>query len=147
MLDSISPRTLILPLERIFVLMGANVRHDTINSPGSNAFIASRCLLLWLVRLRDLAYSNRLSHICAHLLAPSAEPSCPMLLCLSAATVCRLCRSCMAVPPGDDLCCDNINFPVYYSRTRDAAHWRHPRAILEPVAELLERKGDEVLRW
>ncbi|KAJ5318630.1 hypothetical protein N7476_005050 [Penicillium atrosanguineum] len=58
-----------------------------------------------------------------------------------------VCRSCMGVPPGDDICCDSMGCPVYYSRTRDAAHWRHSRAVLKPVAELLEQKGDEGLDW
>jgi DNA polymerase zeta len=40
-----------------------------------------------------------------------------------------------------------MDCPVFYSRTRDAAGLLHTRAVLEPVVELLEKKGDEGLDW
>lgn len=58
----------------------------------------------------------------------------------------RICRSCMGVPFGDTVTCDSKDCPVFYSRVRHAANWRHVRAVLDPVVEDLQRRGDE-LDW
>jgi DNA polymerase zeta len=53
----------------------------------------------------------------------------------------------MGIPCGDTIACNSIDCPVFYSRTRDVARLSHTRGILGPVAELLEKKGDEGLDW
>lgn len=59
----------------------------------------------------------------------------------------KICRSCMGVPFGDDVTCDSKDCPVFYSRTRHMANWRHARAVLDPVVEGLEARGSGDLDW
>ncbi|KAJ5198100.1 uncharacterized protein N7498_007217 [Penicillium cinerascens] len=166
-------KNLIPPLERIFNLVGANVRQWYDEMPK-------------IQRIRRVEASSSLSHpnkelgmlkktlesymrsssciLCKAKLSDAAVPLCseclhsPHLALLNVVSQLQraekrvvdletVCRSCMGVPPGDEIRCDSLDCPVYYSRTRDVAHWRHSRAVLEPVVELLEKKGDEGLDW
>jgi DNA polymerase zeta len=60
----------------------------------------------------------------------------------------KVCRSCMGVPFGDEVSCDSKDCPVFYSRTREMSHWRSSDSVLEPVIRELERRDDErTLAW
>lgn len=164
-------KNLIPPLERIFNLVGANVRqwYDEMpkvqrirrveaSSSGSNKELG-------ILRKTLESYMRSSSCIiCRSKLSDAAVPVCgeclqqPHLAMLDVVSRLRqaekrvidleaVCRSCMGVPAGDEVRCDSMDCPVFYSRTRDVANWRHTKAVLEPVMELLEKKSDEGLDW
>jgi DNA polymerase zeta len=171
-------KNLIPPLERIFNLVGANVRQwydempkvqrirrvdaSALSRPTPNPNAA-----IFGASMRKTLESYMRSSscvICRARLSDTTVPVCedclkqPHLALLD--VVSRLqraekrvvdleavCRSCMGVTPADEVSCDSMDCPVFYSRTRNAANLRHSKAILEPIVELLERKGDEGLDW
>ncbi|KAJ5555085.1 C4-type zinc-finger of DNA polymerase delta [Penicillium sp. DV-2018c] len=167
-------KNLIPPLERIFNLVGANVRQWYDEMPkvqrirrvdasavrsGSGALVAAPSRKTLESYMRSSACV-----ICRSKLSDTSVPVCgecmqqPHIALLDAVSRLQraekrvvdleaICRSCMGVSPVDEVSCDSLDCPVYYSRTRDAANWRHSRAVLEPVVELLERKDDEGLDW
>jgi len=166
-------KNLIPPLERIFNLVGANVRQwydempkiQRIRRINTSSTLGRPNKELGILKKTLESYMRSSSCIlCKAKLSDAAVPVCseclqnPHLALLD--VVSRLqqaekrvveleavCRSCMRVPAGDKVRCDSMDCPVYYSRVRAAAHWRHSRATLEPVVELLEKKGDEGLDW
>jgi DNA polymerase zeta len=167
-------KNLIPPLERIFNLVGANVRqwYDEMPKvqrirrvdastlrPGSGALVAASSRKTLESYMRSSACI-----ICRSRLSDTAVPVCgeciqqPHIALLDVVSRLQraekkvvdleaICRSCMGVSSVDEVSCDSLDCPVYYSRTRAAANWRHSKAVLEPVVELLERKGDEGLDW
>ncbi|KAJ5965670.1 C4-type zinc-finger of DNA polymerase delta [Penicillium waksmanii] len=167
-------KNLIPPLERIFNLVGANVRQwydempkvrrirrvdnaaSTVSRPGMQSGAMKKTLESYMRSSSCI--------ICREKLLDAAVPLCTD--CLSRPHISLLdvvsrlqraekrvadleavCRSCMGVPCGDTIACNSIDCPVFYSRTRDVARLSHTRGILGPVAELLEKKGDEGLDW
>lgn len=168
-------KNIIPPLERIFNLVGANVRQwydempkvqrirrvegSVLARPNSSAGAGG-------VSRKTLESYMRSSScvVCRARLSDAAVPVCadclqkPHLTLLDVVSRLQraekrvvdleaICRSCMGVSPGDEVSCDSLDCSIFYSRTRDAANWRHSKAVLEPVVELLERKGDEGLDW
>jgi DNA polymerase zeta len=159
-------KNLIPPLERILNLVGANVRQwydempkvqrirrveGAVTSTGGKKTLesymkASTCIVCKAkldnadvpvctecmqqphIALLDLGTRQR-----------QAEKSVSDLL--------RVCRSCMGVPFGDEVKCDSKDCPVFYSRTRYLAHWRHTKALLDPVVKLLQDKSESDLEW
>jgi DNA polymerase zeta len=166
-------KNLIPPLERIFNLVGANVRQwydempkvQRIRRVEASSSLGRPNKEFGMLKKTLESYMRSSSCIlCKAKLSDTAVPVCseclqhPHLALLDVVSRLRqaekrvvdleaVCRSCMGVPAGDEVRCDSMDCPVYYSRTRDAAHWRHSRAVLEPVKELLEKKGDEGLDW
>ncbi|KAJ5154574.1 C4-type zinc-finger of DNA polymerase delta [Penicillium coprophilum] len=163
-------KNIIPPLERIFNLVGANVRQwydempkvqrirrveGSVLRPNSGvgarktleSYMRSSSCVVCRSRLSDAAVS-----VCGDCLQ---KPHLTLLDVVSrlqraekrVVDLEAICRSCMGVAPGDEVSCDSLDCSVFYSRTRDAANWRHSKAVLEPVIELLERKGDEGLDW
>ncbi|KAG0154063.1 hypothetical protein PDIDSM_1443 [Penicillium digitatum] len=166
-------KNIIPPAERIFNLVGANVRQwydemprvqrirrvegSALARPNSRAGVAPRKTLESYMRSSSCV-------VCRAKLSDAAVPVCgdclqkPHITLLDVVSRLQraekrvvdleaICRSCMGVSPGDEVSCDSLDCPVFYSRTRDAANWGHSRAVLEPVVELLERKGDDGLDW
>jgi DNA polymerase zeta len=163
-------KNIIPPLERIFNLVGANVRQwydempkvqrirrveGSAMRPNSGAgarktlesYMRSSSCVVCRSRLSDAAIS-----VCGDCMQ---KPHLTLLEVVSrlqraekrVVDLEAICRSCMGVSPGDEVSCDSLDCSVFYSRTRDAANWRHTMAVLEPVVELLEKKGDEGLDW
>ncbi|KAJ5459841.1 DNA polymerase zeta catalytic subunit [Penicillium daleae] len=148
-------KNLIPPLERIFNLVGANVRQwydempkvQRIRRVDASTSALSRSNREFGISKKTLESYMRSSSciICRAKLSDAAVPlqrAEKRVLDLEA-----VCRSCMAVPPGDSVVCDSMDCPVFYSRTRGAAGLQHTKAVLDPVVELLEKKGDEGLDW
>lgn len=50
----------------------------------------------------------------------------------------RICRSCASLPCGDVVNCDSKDCPVFYSRTRQMAILRSTNAVVRPVIKVLE---------
>ncbi|CAG8922284.1 unnamed protein product [Penicillium salamii] len=156
-------KNLIPPLERIFNLVGANVRQwfdempkvqrirrvDTSRTMGRKtleSYMRSSSCVVCRSKLTDMTVP-----VCGECLGQ------PHLALLDVVSRLRraekrvvdleaICRSCMGVTAGDEVSCDSLDCPTFYSRTRDAAHWRHSQATLGPVVDLLERRGDS-LDW
>lgn len=63
--------------------------------------------------------------------------------------VVKMCQSCAALSPLDDVPCDSKDCPVFYSRKKDAAKLRSERAVVEPVISKLARLkvGPGELEW
>ncbi|OOQ81567.1 putative DNA polymerase zeta catalytic subunit [Penicillium brasilianum] len=168
-------KNLIPPLERIFNLVGANVRQWYDEMPKvqrirrvdmSSTSALSRSNRELAISKKTLESYMRSSSciICRAKLSDAAVPVCseclqqPHLALFNVVSQLQraekrvldleaVCRSCMGVPPGDTIACDSMDCPVFYSRTRDAADLRHIKATLEPVVEILEKKGDDGLDW
>ncbi|KAJ5210782.1 C4-type zinc-finger of DNA polymerase delta [Penicillium cf. griseofulvum] len=163
-------KNIIPPLERIFNLVGANVRqwYDEMPkvqrirrvegsvlrpNPGTGvrktleSYMRSSSCVVCRSRLSDAAMSvcedcMQKPHLTLLEVVSRLQRAEKRVVDLEA-----ICRSCMGVSPGDEVSCDSLDCSVFYSRTRDAANWRQTKAVLEPVVELLERKGDEGLDW
>ncbi|KAJ5153258.1 DNA polymerase zeta catalytic subunit [Penicillium canariense] len=168
-------KNLIPPLERIFNLVGANVRQWYDEMPkvqrirrvdASSISTSSRPHQQLGIQKKTLESYMRSSSciVCRAKLSDAGIPVCheclqqPHLALFD--VVSRLqqaekrvvdleavCRSCMGVTACDSVACDSLDCPVFYSRTRDAANLRHLKAVLEPVVELLEKKGHQELDW
>ncbi|KAM0279028.1 hypothetical protein ACHAQH_004810 [Verticillium albo-atrum] len=62
--------------------------------------------------------------------------------------VVRLCRSCAALPPLDDVACDSKDCPVFYSRVKQATKLAAERSVLEPVIRELGAEATRAaLEW
>ncbi|PYI07055.1 DNA polymerase zeta catalytic subunit [Aspergillus sclerotiicarbonarius CBS 121057] len=160
-------KNLIPPLERIFNLVGANVRQWYDEMPkvqrvrrveGSMAafgggrktlesYMKSSTCVICKARLEDADVP-----VCSACLR---QPQLGLFELVSrqrgaekrVADLQRVCRSCMGVPFGEEVSCDSKDCPVFYSRTRDSANWRHTKAVLDPVIKLLQEKSEKELEW
>ena len=177
-------KNIIPPLERIFNLVGANVRQwydempkfhriRRIEGMSSNATTSSSSLTTATTNLNPntntrktlesymkpssclICKTNNITNTNIPLCTTCLQtPHISLLTLLSRRQQAekrvfdleRICRSCMGVPFGDTVSCDSKDCPVFYSRVRHAANWRHVRAVLDPVVEDLQRRGDE-LDW
>lgn len=59
----------------------------------------------------------------------------------------KICRSCTAIPWGDDVACDSKDCPVFYSRTRAESDLISTRARIEPIVQTLENEDETLLNW
>lgn len=172
-------KNLIPPLERIFNLVGANIRQwydempkfhrvrrvegiTTTTSNPSAALISRKTLESYMKSSSCLICKSTITDpptghdtntpLCQ---TCQATPHVSLLHLLSrrqqaekrVSDLNRICRSCMGVPFGDEVVCDSKDCSVFYSRTRHTTNWRHVRAVLDPVIEALEKKGDGGLDW
>jgi DNA polymerase zeta len=168
-------KNLIPPLERIFNLVGANVRQwydempkvQRIRRVDASALVRPNTgSMLGAATKKTLESYMRSSScvVCRAKLSDTTVPVCvecleqPHIALLDVVSRLRraekrvmdleaVCRSCMGVSAVDEVSCDSMDCPIFYSRTRDASNWRHSQSVLDPVVELLERKGDEGLDW
>ncbi|KAJ5334858.1 C4-type zinc-finger of DNA polymerase delta [Penicillium brevicompactum] len=164
-------KNLIPPLERIFNLVGANVRQwydempkvQRIRRVDASARVAGSVAGATRKTLESYMRSSSCV-VCRTKLSDTTVPVCgeclqqPHIALLDVVSRLQraekrvvdleaICRSCMGVTAGDEVSCDSMDCSIFYSRTRDATNWRHLQATLDPVVELLERKGDEGLDW
>lgn len=168
-------KNLIPPLERIFNLVGANVRQwydempkvQRIRRVDASALARPNSGSMFGAATKKTLESYMRSSSCVVCRAKLSDTTVPVCgECLQQPHIALLdvvsrlqraekrvvdleavCRSCMGVSAGDEVSCDSMDCSIFYSRTRDAANWRHSQAVLEPVVEMLERKGDEGLDW
>ncbi|KAL3703967.1 DNA polymerase zeta [Talaromyces marneffei ATCC 18224] len=168
-------KNLIPPLERIFNLVGANVRQWYDEMPkiqrirriegaftglgggNNNAAISKKTLesymksstcLICKDKLQDNNNDLPLCNSCASLPHISLFKLTSQLQQAERRTsnLHKICRSCMGVPFGDEVSCDSKDCPVFYSRTREMSNWKSSNSVLEPVIRELERR-DERLDW
>ncbi|PLB52421.1 DNA polymerase zeta, catalytic subunit [Aspergillus steynii IBT 23096] len=163
-------KNLIPPLERIFNLVGANVRswYDEMprfqrirrvegsavaSGSGKDArktlesYMKSSTCIVCRAKLQDAEVPvcpdcMRQSHVSLLDLVNRQREAEKRVLDLH-----RVCRSCMGVAFDDDVKCDSKDCPVFYSRTRHMANWRHTKAVLDPVVKLLQDTSESALEW
>lgn len=162
-------KNLIPPLERIFNLVGANVRqwydempkvHRIRRVEGANSIIGGKTS----IRTLESYMKASACLVCKAKLYDAEIPVCldciqsPHLSLLElvsrrrqaeqkVANIERVCWSCMDVPFGDEVKCDSLDCPVFYARTRSLAHWRHTNASLNPVIKFLQDNCGDGLEW
>jgi DNA polymerase zeta len=162
-------KNIIPPLERIFNLVGANVRQwyeempkfqrirrveGAASAAGKDArgktlesYMKSSSCIVCRSKLDDTGIP-----VCSDCLQ---QPHISLLSLVSrqqqaekrVSDLHRVCQSCMGVPFGDDVICDSKDCPVFYSRTRHLASWKHTKATLEPIIKLLENQSESALEW
>ncbi|KAL5332832.1 hypothetical protein BJX70DRAFT_97060 [Aspergillus crustosus] len=170
-------KNLIPPLERVFNLVGANVRqwydempkvHRIRRVEGASSIVGGGSIVGGKSSSRTLETYMKASScvVCRVKLYDAELPICsecmqkPHISLLDlvsrqrqaeqkVANLERVCRSCMDIPFGDEVKCDSLDCPVYYTRTRSRAHWKHTNATMEPVIHVLQEPcGDGLeLKW
>lgn len=157
-------KNIIPPLERIFNLVGANVRQwydempkiqrirrietglpSDMNKKTLESYMRSLSCLICREKVEDTDIP-----ICQS--CSSEHPDQSMFTIMARLqrverrldNLHRICRSCMGIPFGDEVACDSKDCPVFYSRTRDMANWKHLNSALGPIIRLIEAKE---LEW
>ncbi|KAL4783050.1 hypothetical protein BJX76DRAFT_358388 [Aspergillus varians] len=162
-------KNLIPPLERIFSLIGANVRqwydempkvHRIRRVEGTTSLLGGKSS----IRTLESYMKASTCVVCKAKLYDTEIPVCSDCMQRShislldlvsrrrqaeqkVANLERVCRSCMDIPFGDEVKCDSLDCPVFYARTRSLAHWRHTNAVLDPVIKLLQDNCGDGLEW
>jgi DNA polymerase zeta len=165
-------KNIIPPLERIFNLVGANVRqwydempkHQRVrrvearaNLGGNGAAVSARKTLESYMKsssciiCKDKTESGELP-ICRSCVANPQQSLFTLTSRLRRAEkriidLHKICRSCMGVPFGDNVECDSKDCPVFYSRNRDMSSWKHLTSVLDPVCMMLQKQSDQSLEW
>ncbi|KAL4739108.1 hypothetical protein BDV11DRAFT_188358 [Aspergillus similis] len=162
-------KNIIPPLERIFNLVGANVRqwydempkvHRIRRVEGTSSLAGGKSSIRTLesymkasscVVCKAKLYDAEIP-VCSNCVQ---QPHVSLLELVSrqrqaeqrVANLERVCRSCMDVPFGDEVKCDSLDCPVFYARTRGLAHWRHTNSVLGPVIKILQDNCGDSLEW
>lgn len=163
-------KNLIPPLERIFNLVGANVRqwydempkHQRIRRVETGPLYGDKDLIVSKKTLESYMRSSTClvchekleeeSAICARCVE-QADSSLLMLRARlnkaenKAVNLERVCRSCAGLAWAEDVKCDSKDCPVFYTRTRHMAELRSARRIAEPVMDVLKELGTNILDW
>jgi DNA polymerase zeta len=166
-------KNLIPPLERIFNLVGANVRqwYDEMPKVQRIRRVDANFQLQGLSKKSAFSKKTLESYmksssclVCREKLE-SEHPICPAcwedksVSMLSLRTrlhveerrlldLHKICQSCSGVSPLDDVTCDSKDCPVFYTRTRQKVRLRMEKSIVEPVVqELSARMTDLDLGW
>lgn len=169
-------KNLIPPLERIFNLVGANIRQWYDEMPKfqrirriegtSTAFAgpsrrttlesymkSSSCVVCGEKIDVAAARGTEQSPLCERCLVQQPQVSLlDLKMRLQKAEkknvdLQKICRSCMGVAWGEEVKCDSKDCPVFYSRTRHLANYRSETAAIEPVVKTLEDQGAGLLDW
>lgn len=163
-------KNLIPPLERIFNLVGANVRQWYDEMPkfqrirrieagllasGKELAISKKTLESYMKSSSCLVCRKTLDEavaICNDCLQHANLSLFDLQAKLNkaenkAAKLERVCRSCAGLVWGDEVKCDSKDCPVFYTRARHAAGLRSTRQLTEPVIELLEGLEQGACGW
>ena len=166
-------KNLIPPLERIFNLVGANVRQwydempkvQRIRRVDANLQLRGQSKELNISKKTLEWYMKPSSCVICREKLMSEGPICPTcradtpISLLSLRTrlsseerkfmdLVKICQSCSGMSPLDEVTCDSKDCPVFYTRTRQKARLKTERAIVEPVMqELCVRMADLDLEW
>ena len=163
-------KNLIPPLERIFNLVGANVRqwYDEmpkyqrirrvevgINTDGIEAALSKKTLESYMKSSTCVVCKEGLdseSPICNSCFEQSSQSILHLQAGLTklerkVTDMAKMCRSCSNLAFGEDIRCDSKDCPVFYSRTRLNAARTNTRALLTPVLRVLEEKDEVNVQW
>ncbi|KAI0971970.1 DNA polymerase family B [Xylaria arbuscula] len=160
-------KNLIPPLERIFNLVGANVRQwydempkvrriRRVDASHWNPFAkktlesymrAAACLVCGKKTKNDRSFCRRCqANIPASVIKLQRQLNKEETKLLD---VNRICQSCAGLAPLDDVPCDSKDCPVFYTRMKQGARFRAERSTLQPaIQQLLDGSvGIEALQW
>ena len=160
-------KNLIPPLERIFNLVGANVRQwydempkfQRIRRVEAGALQSSKDSLLLKKTLESymkasscLVCRNKLEAEVPICNECTAHPESSLLALRSRLNVAekkalnleRVCRSCARLPWGDSVKCDSKDCPVFYTRTRHVASLGIIRGLTDAATSLLQAQGSGI---
>ncbi|EXJ70768.1 DNA polymerase zeta subunit [Cladophialophora psammophila CBS 110553] len=163
-------KNIIPPLERIFNLVGANVRqwYDEmpkyqrirrvdagLGTDGKNGTRSQKTLESYMKSSTCLVCRERLDTPAPLCDTCSQQPWQSMLELRSrlmkaerkAAQLAKVCRSCSGFGWHEEIRCDSKDCPVFYSRTRQRAALANDEAQILPVLETLENVKDEGIDW
>lgn len=163
-------KNLIPPLERIFNLVGANVRYwydempkfqrirridgstffedkdSTISNKTLESYMKSSACLVCRRKLEDEA------PVCDDCMQ---QPETSLLQLLwnlkraesKVAGLEKICRSCAGLAWGEDIRCDSRDCPVFYARTRHRAALSNARMVIRPIGKVLQDAEGTALDW
>lgn len=166
-------KNLIPPLERIFNLVGANVRQwydempkvqriRRIEAPhpqilGGNNLVATskKTLESYLRSSSCLVCREKIEEempICSSCMKNASISLLALRSRLGkaekkAANMEMVCRSCAGLAWGEEVKCDSKDCPVFYTRVRQIASLRTTRVSTEPVLGVLEELDSTALEW
>ena len=163
-------KNLIPPLERIFNLVGANVRQwydempkfQRIRRVDTGVLAAGKDLAISRKTLES--YMKSSSCLVCRTTLEDATPICGdcmmqpdiSLLALrsrlnkaedKATHLLKICRSCAGLTWGEEVKCDSKDCAVFYSRARHMATLKTTRQLSEPVIKALEESGGDLRDW
>ena len=160
-------KNLIPPLERIFNLVGANVRqwfdqmpkYQRIRRIEAGSITGGKEVTLEKTTLES--YMKSSSCIVCHEKLEEETAICNICMSHAATSLLALrkrlesteekavhlenvCRSCADIAWGEDVKCDSKDCPVFYTRTRHMAESRSTRMVTQPIIQVLEKvKADD----
>ncbi|WQF89566.1 Putative DNA-directed DNA polymerase, family B, exonuclease domain, ribonuclease H-like superfamily [Colletotrichum destructivum] len=159
-------KNLIPPLERIFNLVGANVRQWYDEMPKVQRIRRVDQTLGGGLNKKTLeSYLKSASCVSCHIkmqvegvLCSKCQQDAPSSLYRLQTRlnreerkymeVVKICRSCSAMPAADEVPCDSKDCPVFYSRVKQNARLKTEKSALEPViAELVAKAERASLEW
>ncbi|ETS84869.1 hypothetical protein PFICI_02894 [Pestalotiopsis fici W106-1] len=157
-------KNLIPPLERIFNLVGANVRNwydempkvQRIHRIEQGGALMKKTLESYMKAAACLVCNSKTKDekaICEACLTNA--PASLLKLQSQLGTeeqkylnVLSICRTCAGLSPLDDVPCDSKDCPVFYTRMKQAARYRTERGLVEPAMKLLiEEVERQDLEW
>ena len=163
-------KNLIPPLERIFNLVGANVRQWYDEMPkfqkarrieagaltgGKDSIISKKTLESYMKSSTCIVCHEKLEEemaICARCMQHADRSLMTLQLRLNkaerkAVNLENLCRSCASLAWGEEVKCDSKDCPVFYTRTRHMAGLRNSKMMAEPVVGILKELEAGDLDW
>ena len=163
-------KNLIPPLERIFNLVGANVRqwYDempkyqrirrvevSMTADGMESGLSKKTLESYMKSSTCLVCREALdseSPICNNCFENAPQSMLHLQAKLSraekkTADMAKICRSCSGLAFAEEVCCDSKDCPVFYSRTRLKSAFANSRAQILPVLKVLQGQEDAEIEW
>lgn len=162
-------KNLIPPLERIFNLVGANVRQwydempkfqrirriDASSMLGGQEMISRKTLESYMKSSTCLVCGEKLDEglaVCGRCIV---DVDMTMLVLQSrldkaekkAVSLEQVCRSCSGLAWGEEVKCDSKDCPVFYTRARHVTSFRSTMWGTKPVIELLKHQDRQGLDW
>ncbi len=163
-------KNLIPPLERIFNLVGANVRQwydemtkfqrirrieTAVLANGKDETVSKKTLESYMKSSACLVCRDRLEAelpICSKCLERADTSLLALRTRLSKAErkavhLEKVCRSCAGLPWGEPVKCDSKDCPVFYTRARHLSKYGSTKAMIEPIIEVLQEAGRDAFDW
>ncbi|MCJ1245822.1 DNA polymerase zeta [Trapelia coarctata] len=163
-------KNLIPPLERIFNLVGANVRHwydempkfQPIRRLDKSSFIEDKDPSLSKKTMESYMKSSAClvcrqkfddeAPVCDECMQQPETSVLKLQMKLNraeskAVNLDKICRSCAGIAWGEEVRCDSKDCPVFYSRMRHKAALNSTRLVIEPIVKVLEEAEGAALGW
>lgn len=163
-------KNLIPPLERIFNLVGANVRqwfdempkYQRIRRIEAGSITGGKEVALEKKTLES--YMKSSSCVVCHEKLEEETAICNICMSNAATSLLALrkrlemteekavhlekvCRSCAGLAWGEEVKCDSKDCPVFYTRTRHMAESRSTKMVTQPIIQVLEKLEADNLSW